>query len=132
MVVRISSLLQAQMLAEAAATPEREVCGLLFGVADEEVTTIRPCANVAADPAKTFEINPASLIAAHKAQRSGGPVLIGCYHSHPNGAGEPSLRDRKAAGGKQRLWLIIADNRIRAWILEGDGTYEEVGIVPAY
>lgn len=120
------------MLAEAAATPEREVCGLLFGVADEEVTTIRPCANVAADPAKTFEIDPASLIAAHKAQRSGGPVLIGCYHSHPNGAGEPSLRDRKAAGGKQRLWLIVADNRIRAWILEGDGTYEEVGIVPAY
>lgn len=117
------------MLAEAASAPGREVCGLLFGMAGEEVTAIRPCANVAADPAMTFEIDPVSLIAAHKAQRSGGPVLIGCYHSHPNGAGEPSLRDREAAEGEQKLWLIIARNRLRAWRMLHEGRVEEIRIV---
>ena len=117
------------MLAEAAAAPEREVCGLLFGMADKEVTTIRTCANVAANPADTFEIDPALLIAAHKAQRSGGPALIGCYHSHPNGAGEPSLRDLESANGEQELWLIIAGNSLRAWRMSGEGQAEEVRIV---
>jgi len=117
------------MLAEAAQAPEREICGLLFGVAGQEVTEIRPCANVAVDPRDAFEIDPESLIAAHKAQRMGGPMLIGCYHSHPNGAGEPSLRDRDAACGERQLWLIIACNRISAWFLAGDGEFEEVAIV---
>ena len=122
-------MLQVQMLAEAAAAPEREICGLLFGVAGEEVTAIQPCANVAANPTETFEIDPASLIAAHKAQRSGGPTLIGCFHSHPNGAGEPSLRDLESADGEQKLWIIIAHKRLRAWWILGRESVEEVPIV---
>lgn len=117
------------MLAEAAAAPEREVCGLLFGTEGVEVTAIQPCANVAAKPADTFEIDPASLIAAHKAQRSGGPTLIGCYHSHPNGAGMPSPRDGESSDGGQKLWLIVADNRVRAWHVAGRGRFDEVAIV---
>lgn len=117
------------MLAEAAAAPGREVCGLLFGIESAAVTAIQPCANVASCPADTFEIDPASLIAAHKAQRSGGPTLVGCYHSHPNGAGTPSLRDGEAADDVQKLWLIVAGNRIRAWLVVDPGKFEEVVIV---
>lgn len=117
------------MLAEAAAAPETEVCGLLFGIEGDAVTAIQSCANVAVRPVDTFEIDPASLIAAHKAQRSGGPTLIGCYHSHPNGVGTPSLRDGESADGGQKLWLIVADNRIRAWLVAGQGRFEEVAIV---
>lgn len=76
---------------------------------------IRPCENIAANPADTFEIDPAALIAAHKAQRAGGPRLIGCYHSHPNGVGEPSARDGESAWGSDTLWLIVAANRLTAW-----------------
>ncbi len=113
--LRISRALQAQLLAEAAATPEREVCGLLFGSNHDSVTMIRPCENIAASPVDTFEIDPAVLIAAHKAQRAGGPRLIGCYHSHPNGVGEPSARDGESAWGNDTLWLIVAANRLTAW-----------------
>ena len=128
MAVRISRVLLAQMLAEAAATPEREACGLLFGIEGRAVTAIQPCANVAADPARMFEIDPALLIAAHKAQRAGGARLVGCYHSHPNGAEEPSLRDSEAAWDSRNLWLVVAGNRIRAWNAMGSGLFEEVEI----
>lgn len=126
--LRISRALQARLLAEAGATPEREVCGLLFGIAGEAVTAFQPCANVAADTARTFEIDPASLIAAHKAQRAGGPTLMGCYHSHPKGQAEPSPRDREAAWDGQFLWLIIAGSRIRAWRAAAPGMFEEAEV----
>ena len=126
--LRISRALQAQLLAEAAAMPEREVCGLLFGVAGEAVTAVQPCVNVAVDTARTFEIDPASLIAAHRAQRAGGPSLIGCYHSHPNGPATPSPRDRDAAWDGSFLWLIIAGHRIRAWSAAAPGMFEEAEI----
>jgi proteasome lid subunit RPN8/RPN11 len=119
-------MLRAQMLAEAAAAPEREICGLLFGLGGQTVTAIQSCANVAARPADTFEIDPASLIAAHKAQRSGGPMLIGCYHSHPGGSAEPSSRDGEAALDKGKLWLIISADRVRAWHATGAGRFEEI------
>lgn len=126
--LRISRALQAQLLAEAAATPEREVCGLLFGSNPDSVTMIRSCENIAANPVDAFEIDPAALIAAHKAQRAGGPILIGCYHSHPNGVGAPSARDGEAAWGGDMLWLIIARNTLAAWRSSGPGAFERVEI----
>lgn len=125
MAVLISRALRAQMLAEAASAPEREICGLLFGQEGRNVTAIQPCANVAANPARTFEIDPAALIAAHKAQRAGGARLIGWYHSHPGGRAEPSLHDREAALDGRKLWLIVAANEIRAWNTTGVGAFEE-------
>ena len=92
MTITISRALHADLLALAAAEPEREVCGLLFG-GSERIDAIQPCANVSENPADSFEIDPAALIAAHKDARAGGRRLIGCYHSHPNGVPEPSARD---------------------------------------
>jgi proteasome lid subunit RPN8/RPN11 len=126
--LRISRALQARMLEEAARMPDREVCGLIFGVGDDDVTEIQQCANVAANPESAFEIDPGALIAAHKAERSGGPALIGCYHSHPNGVEKPSLRDAESDGRAHSLWLIIADNKLVAWRSAGSGTFERVEI----
>ena len=128
MALRISRAMQAQLLAEAAATPEREVCGLLFGSNAESVTMIRACENIAANPADTFEIDPTALIAAHKSERAGGVRLIGCYHSHPNGVDAPSMRDREAAWGNDAIWLIVAANRLAAWKNTGPGAFERVDI----
>ena len=116
------------MLENAERTPEREVCGLIFGTRDDEVTDIQECANVAGSPTDAFEIDPASLIAAHKTERAGGPSLIGCYHSHPNGVSKPSLRDVEAGSGMNFLWLIVAGSQVWAWRSSSLGTFDRVEI----
>lgn len=126
--LRISRALQARMLEEAARTPDREVCGLIFGIQGVTVTEIQQCTNVAASPENTFEIDPAALIAAHKAERAGGPSLIGCYHSHPDGVEKPSLRDAESDRRTPSLWLIIAGEKLAAWRSAGSGKFERVGI----
>jgi proteasome lid subunit RPN8/RPN11 len=105
---------------EAAATPEVEVCGLLLG-RDGRVDEARPCRNVAADPARRFEIDPAALLAAHRAARAGGPAVLGCYHSHPSGRAEPSPCDAAAAEPNGWLWLIVAAGEVRGWRAGDEG-----------
>lgn len=80
-------------------------------------------ANVADDPARAFEIDPAALFSVLRAERAGGPALVGHYHSHPNGCAEPSPRDR-AAAEPGKLWIIMAGGIARAWALEGTGFHE--------
>lgn len=110
----IASDLVRQILEAAAATPHEEVCGLLFGTTDT-ILRAQPCRNVAADPARWFEIDPAALIAAHRATRSGGPAIVGWYHSHPTGLAQPSPRDAASAAPDGMLWLIAAGGALRAW-----------------
>lgn len=99
---------------EAVRSGGREVCGLLFGSADR-VMAAQSCRNVAGDPRTAFEIDPAQLIAAHRATRAGGPQIVGCYHSHPSGAPEPSVRDAEAAVPDGSIWLIVAGGEVRCW-----------------
>lgn len=107
----ISRAALAAARAHAATVPGREVCGLLLGATATDgsvrIDAAQPCANVAADPATAFEIDPAALIAAHRAARHGGPAVIGCYHSHPRGPARPSPRDAAQAAGDGQIWLIL-------------------------
>jgi desampylase len=123
MFVRISSESIAAIRAHAAETPDLEVCGLLFGTV-EVVKTVQRCANVSDTPATRFEIDPAALIAAHKAQRAGGARVIGHYHSHPNGACAPSAADANSADAVGRLWLIIAGDEIGLWYVTEPHQFE--------
>ena len=95
------------------AAPE-EACGLLLG-ADGVVSEARRCANVAADPRRFFELDPVALIAAHRAERGGGPALIGYWHSHPSGVAEPSAEDQRQASGDGKVWTIVALGEVRFW-----------------
>ena len=116
----------AQIVALAAESPD-EVCGLLFGTeegGDVHVSAIQPCANVAADPARRFEIDPVALITAYRAARGGGPRIVGHYHSHPSGDPVPSPRDAAAAVEDGVLWLIVAGERVRAWRTAAGGRVE--------
>ena len=74
-VVGIASGLADRLRTLAAASPEREVCGLLFGTIASIDDAIL-CDNIAVDPSTTFEIDPTALIAAHRAMRDGGPRLV--------------------------------------------------------
>lgn len=114
MKVAISRAAMNAIRAHAGADPAREVCGLLLG-APGRVEDARPTANVAPEPACHFEIDPAALFAAIRAERGGGPALIGYYHSHPSGVAEPSARDAADAAGDGKLWLIVGGDTVRAW-----------------
>ena len=83
--------------------------------ADERVGGVAETPNVAPDPATRFEIDPAALFAGLRAERAGGPRILGHYHSHPNGAPTPSARDAAMASQPGRLWLIVAAGEARMW-----------------
>lgn len=120
MTLEISIADREAILAAARASPTVEICGLLLGRAGR-VERIVPCANVAADPARRFEIDPAALVAAHRAARVGGPGVIGHYHSHPDGRAEPSPRDAADARADGSVWIIVAADVMTAWRAVADG-----------
>lgn len=93
-----------------------ECCGLVLGEAGG--VRILPAANVSPDPSRHFEIDPVILIAAEKFARAGGPTVLGCYHSHPNGLGQPSPTDAALAAPDGRLWAIIAGGAVH-WFRSG-------------
>lgn len=112
--VTLSASAAADIRAEVQRSGNSEACGLLFGTEGHiaEATVAR---NVAAEPWHRFEIDPAHLFDAHRRSRAGPDRLIGCWHSHPNGQGEPSVHDRAGVADEGWLWLIVAAGHIRAW-----------------
>lgn len=112
--MRLSTLAHAAILAAARQAHPHEACGLLLGDADH-IRSALPTANVHPEPARHFEIDPAALIAAHKAARLGGPALVGYFHSHPNGVARPSGTDAAMAAGDGRIWAIAAGGVVTLW-----------------
>ena len=122
MVIEVTSEVIATLVAAAARAAPAECCGLLLGRAGR-ISEARAATNVAADPLHRFEIDPAALLAAHRAARSGGPELLGYYHSHPAGHPVPSATDCEHASGDQRAWAIVAGGEVAFW-RDGDGGFE--------
>lgn len=103
------------LFAEARAALPDEACGLLLGRGGA-IDSIRPARNVHATPATHFEIDPQTLIDAHREERAGGPALLGYYHSHPHGEPEPSVTDQASSARDGRIWAIISPpDRIMFW-----------------
>ena len=111
MPLQIARSALAAMLADAALAGECEACGLLLGT-DGLIREARPTRNVHPTPATRFELDPQALIDAHRQARSGGPCVLGYYHSHPNGASEPSATDREMAHGDGMIWAIVAAGQV--------------------
>ena len=112
-VVISRSLLDA-VLADARADAVRERCGLLLGRGDPVMDFV-PAANVHPQPERHFELDPAVLVAAWRAERAGGHAVLGHYHSHPVGEAEPSVADAAAASADGRLWLIVSREGFGLW-----------------
>ncbi|MBN8502595.1 MAG: M67 family metallopeptidase [Sphingomonadales bacterium] len=117
--LEVTSGVNATLLKEAASAWPEECCGLLMGEGARIESTI-PARNVHPDPASHFEIDPAVLIAAHRAARQGGPQVLGYYHSHPNGRSTPSPEDQACAERQGRIWAIIAGGEVLWWRDETD------------
>ena len=114
MALHLSSSDWRQLLDWAESAGDHECCGLLRGAGDR-VIAVELAQNVAADPARHFEIDPAALFSAGKDVRSGGIPVLGYFHSHPNGVAAPSATDVAQAAPDGRFWLIIAAGAITAW-----------------
>ncbi len=125
--MRISSELHQQLLDFAARDASVETCALLFGAA-LKVTAFAETPNVAPDPICAFEIDPASLIAAHRSERRGGPALVGVFHSHPNGRAGPSPDDVAAAAPNGWIWMIAAGGSMTAWQADVQGGFTPLAI----
>jgi proteasome lid subunit RPN8/RPN11 len=131
-----------------AAYPE-ECCGLLVGdsAADgsPRVTAIVPSPNRAPDPTCHFAIDPQiqfDLVRSSRettTRRTGsaqgelaGLRMVGHYHSHPNGRGEPSAEDARMAYEQGVVWMIAAVAgdavSLRAFVPGGTG-FREIQIM---
>jgi proteasome lid subunit RPN8/RPN11 len=98
----------------------REACGLLFGAPDR-ITDWQAVENVAEEPERRFEIEPGALFAALRAERAGGPKIVGYWHSHPRGDATPSVIDAAMAQPDGKLWLIVAREGEGLWRAEDRG-----------
>lgn len=128
--IRLNRALLDALAREAATAYPNECCGLLVGRKDgmdwltEEVV---PSANLSDDPATSFEVDTALRLRLQKELRGSARRVIGHYHSHPDGAAEPSARDRARAWEADMVWLIVAveagvPGAIEAYLFEGDET----------
>jgi proteasome lid subunit RPN8/RPN11 len=122
--VHFSRLLCDRLCAEAAAQPEREICGLIGARAGRAVSHY-PIRNGAADARRRYAMDPAAQIAAFKLMRARGETLAAIYHSHPDGAPIPSPRDAREWTYPEALCLIVGlaggTPELRAWRWTGQG-----------
>jgi desampylase len=122
MVLLVTSEVIATLVARAAQAAPEECCGLLLGQ-NGRIAAAMAADNIAPDPHLRFEIDPAALFAAHRAARSGGPAVLGYYHSHPTGHPVPSATDCEHASGDDRAWAIIASGEVAFW-RDGEAGFE--------
>ena len=103
-----------EMKAQAALAQPFEACGLLLGSA-ERIETAVLTRNIHPTPRTHFEIDPAALIAAHKAARAGVAAIAGYWHAHPTGHAVPSATDQASASGDGHIWAIVAGADVAFW-----------------
>ncbi|HEU0161871.1 MAG TPA: M67 family metallopeptidase [Rhizomicrobium sp.] len=116
-------VLAEQILAQARAAYPAECCGLLEGVRADggfRVAALHPARNLSDRPDR-FAMDPRDQFAAQKAARANSHAIIGCYHSHPDGAAQPSAHDLAGAGEEDFLWLIAAKDVLGAFVYREGG-----------
>lgn len=105
----------------AACWPE-EACALLVGLEHQDgrrvISRVELARNIAEDPLRYFEVDPACRIRLEKELRQKDERILGLFHSHPDGVARPSDTDAQRIYEKDLSWLIAAANK--------DG-FEEIG-----
>jgi len=130
--IRLPVVCRNDVVRECLGALPNEGCGLLLGDRDGPAATvfeIWPAANLRAS-AERYEIAPEAVLAADRAARAAGRILLGAWHSHPGGRAAPSATDR-AEAWPDWCYLIVglADPEtpeIRAWRLLDDDFVEDL------
>lgn len=120
------------LLSQARSAAPLEACGLLLGWRDGPRAGIDELVTTANSLASTerYEIDPERVLAADRAARQSGRVLLGAWHSHPRGRAVPSAVDR-AEAWPDWCYLIVGlgtpdTPELRAWRLLGEDFTEDV------
>ncbi len=116
-----------RLLAAAQARPGEEVCG--FVVRRGDGCAVCPVTNIASDPVRRFEMDPAGMIEAFRHARDDGEEILAIYHSHPSGPPRPSALDQELAHYPDLPYLVISLGtrgvlELRAFHLDRNGCRE--------
>ena len=129
----------------AATTPPEEVCGVLGGrradrgdgafdgdaAETDTVTAAEPVPNVADDPRREYELDPAGTVATIDRLESTGLDVVGFYHSHPESDPVPSRTDERRATWPGYVYLLCnPDGRLNAYRWTGE-TFDRLSLTRA-
>lgn len=110
--ILIASPCLKQIVDAAEAAYPNEACGLLVGRDDGadavRVTQVHESENLAAEPRRNFEVDPALRLDLHKRLRDGPDDVVGLFHSHPEHSAQPSATDLERAWEPELVWLITS------------------------
>jgi proteasome lid subunit RPN8/RPN11 len=116
--LELPRVLATQILSLARDAAPFEIVGVLGGPHAGRVSTMYPLQNVADQPERAYQAEPAGLARALVAIRREQLELVGIYHSHPNGPSTPSSTDLKQATWDVPYLIVDAHSGvIQAWLL---------------
>lgn len=105
--IEIPAAVVSDLLSHARAEAPRECCGLLIGMGDSIIRSVR-ARNLSAK-ATRYLIDPEDHFAAIRAARADELEVIGAYHSHPSSAAVPSDTDvAEANSGSDFFYVIVS------------------------
>ena len=133
--LRLSDALAGKVLKAAAEAYPEECCGLIEGVETAEgwrVCAIHAAANLAEDRFTRFLIDPQIQFDLLRHLRGTERRILGCFHSHPDGAPAPSATDLASAHEEDFLWLIAAGSPEAGFTLKAyrlsDGGFAAIAV----
>ncbi len=97
-----------ELLAEALARPDEEICGLIGGPDFNHLEKVYPVENIAENRRCRFTMDPKGQVHAMRRIRESGNQWLAIYHSHPNGPAYPSEIDMEQCAYPDLLYLIVA------------------------
>ena len=107
-VLHLSSAIPSELLREAGAQLPGEACGILLGQAGAAAAGLEDCEihgwrsiTNAAEGDAHFRFDPLAFARGQEQARDLGQAILGVYHSHPTGPGQPSELDEQHA---RALW----------------------------
>ncbi len=119
MSISIPEAVVSEMLAHAREEAPRECCGLLIGMAETVVHSVR-AKNLDVSLTR-YLIDPEDHFKAIRAARADRLEVIGAYHSHPASAPVPSATDiAEANSGSEFLYVIVSlvNDDVRAYRIQ--------------
>jgi proteasome lid subunit RPN8/RPN11 len=107
--LKITAVQRDTLSAAARAAFPHEVCGLLIGAGEGTVvlSDLMVTPNIAADPARRFEIDPQVQFETLRRLRGTAQRIVGHFHSHPNGTATLSAHDLAVAYDPDAIWVVI-------------------------
>jgi len=129
--ISLSSKLREELEEQARESYPREACGLLLGhrsPRQARVLELARARNINRDgPRHRYELAPEDFRAADKAARAAGLVILGVWHSHPDGSAKPSPADLAGAweGWSYLIAALDAEGltELRSWRLDEAGSF---------